>query len=559
MADGFLRRTFREPFLLAVLAVVALGLFLFVVLPLLKVFEFSVQHEGRFTLSLYGELLSKPFNRRPLFNSVFLGALVALLGTAVGFLFAYAIARADVPGKRLFRVVATFPIISPPFVLALATILLLGRQGLITNTLLGGAWHPEIYGLKGLLLVETIAFFPSAFLILLGVLQAIDPALEESALNLGASRWQVFRTVTLPLAVPGIASALLVVFVESLADFGNPIILSGNFHVLSVQAYLHITGMSDFAGGAALAVLLLLPSLLAFSVQKYWVSRKAYVTVTGRPSARTLRPDPRVRRAGFALCAVATAGILLLYGTVLASSFVLQWGASHVATLRHYADVARIGGRYLRDTLVLAGLATPITGLLGMVIAFLVVRTRLAGRGLMEATSMLTFAVPGTVVGIGYILAFNEPRLGVLPPLTGTAAIIVLLFIFRNVPVGIRAGVAALQQIDPAIEESARNLGAGRVRTFAEVILPLISPAFFAGLAYSFVRCMTAISAVIFVVSGRWNLITVAILGLVENSDLSQAAAFSTVLILLVLVALGLIQLAVGRLGGSAMAVEGRG
>lgn len=549
----------REPLLAAVLVAVALALSLFVLLPLLTVFELSLRDGDRFTLSLYADLLSRPFNRRPLLNSLLLGGLVGILGTAVGFLFAYAIARADVPGKSLFRIVATFPIISPPFVLALAMILLFGRQGVVTATLLGGAWHPEIYGLGGLLVVETIAFFPSAFLILLGVLQAIDPALEESALNLGASRWQVFRTVTLPLAVPGVAGALLVVFVESLADFGNPIILSGNFHVLSVQAYLHITGMSDIPGGAALAMLLLLPSLSAFALQRYWVSRKAYVTVTGKPSARSLRPDPRVRLVCFAACLVATAAILSLYATVLASSFVRQWGANHAATLQHYGDVVRVGGRYLRDTLLLAAIATPVTGLLGMVIAFLVVRTRFAGRGLMEAASMLTFAVPGTVVGIGYVLAFNEPRFGVLPPLTGTAAIIVLLFIFRNVPVGIRAGVAALQQIDPAIEESARNLGAGRARTFVDVVLPLIAPAFFSGLAYGFVRCMTAISAVIFVVSGRWNLITVAILGLVENSDLSQAAAFSMVLIVLVLAALGLLQLAVGRLAGTGLTVEARG
>ena len=215
----------REPLLAAVLVAIALALSVFVLLPLLTVFELSLRDEGRLTLSLYADLLSRPFTRRPLLNSLLLGGLVGVLGTAVGFVFAYAIARADVPGKSLFRVIATFPIISPPFVLALAMILLFGRQGVVTGTLLGGAWHPEIYGLGGLLVVETIAFFPSAFLILLGVLQAIDPALEESALNLGASRWQVFRTVTVPLAVPGVAGALLVVFVESLADFGNPIIL----------------------------------------------------------------------------------------------------------------------------------------------------------------------------------------------------------------------------------------------------------------------------------------------------------------------------------------------
>jgi iron(III) transport system permease protein len=346
-----------------------------------------------------------------------------------------------------------------------------------------------------------------------------------------------------------------VVFVESLADFGNPIILSGNFHVLSVQAYLHITGMVDFAGGAALAVILLLPTLTAFLLQKYWVGRRSYVTVTGKPSPARLSVEPATRRLLFILCLSVTGVILLLYGTVIFGSFVTLWGANYTLTLKHYVYVFNIGARYLRDTLILAGVATPITGLLGMIIAFLVVRKEFVGKGLMDLTSMLTFAVPGTVVGIGYILAFNERPL----LLTGTGSIIVLLFIFRNVPVGIRAGVAALQQVDKAIEEAATNLGAGSGRTFATITLPLIAPAFFSGLAYSFVRCMTAISAVIFVVSGKWNLITVAILGLVENADLSPAAAFSLVLIAIVLVVLGLIQMGVGRVATSQMSYDPSG
>ena len=552
---GDLKKILREPVLAATIAVIAASLFLFVIYPLFKVFQMSVVEDGRLSLHVYTDLLGKPFERRPVWNSLILGALVAVAGTAVGYLFAFAIARADVPWKGFFRIIATFPIISPPFVLSLASILLLGRQGFITRTVFQGQWDPHIYGLRGLVLVETIAFFPTAFLIMLGVLQAIDPALEESSLNLGANRWQVFRTVTLPLSIPGLASSLLVVFVESLADFGNPIILSGNFHVLSVQAYLHITGMVDFAGGAALAVILLLPTLAAFLLQKYWVGRKSYVTVTGKPSPARLSAEPMTRRLLFILCLAVTGVILLLYGTVVFGSFVTLWGANYTFTLKHYLSVFQIGGRYLRDSLILAGAATPITGILGMIIAFLVVRKQFVGKGLMDLTSMLTFAVPGTVVGIGYILAFNERPL----LLTGTGAIIVLLFIFRNVPVGIRAGVAALQQVDKSIEEAATNLGAGSARTFATITLPLITPAFFSGLAYSFVRSMTAISAVIFVVSGRWNLITVAILGLVENADLSQAAAFSLVLIAIVLLVLGLIQVGVGRVATSQMTYEPSG
>ncbi len=540
------RQLWHEPVLLATILVIGVLLAVFVVWPLVEVLSASFQVDGRFTPAVYQKILSEPYSRKPLFNSLELGMIVALTSTAIGFLFAFAVARTEIPFKRLFRLIATFPIISPPFVISLATILLLGRNGLITQRVLHGLVDFKIYGLNGLVLVETMAYFPMAFLILVGVLEAIDPTLEDSALDLGASRWKVFTTVTLPLATPGVLSALLLVFIESLADFGNPMILSGDFQVLSTQAYLRITGLYDLPGGAALAVMLLIPSLIAFTAQKYWLSRKSYVTVTGKPGApRTLKQGPLVRWTLFGLCAVISAAVLAFYATVLIGSFVKLWGVNHTFTWDNYRHVFVVGGKFIKDTLYLSTVATPITGVLGMIIAFLCVRKRFAGRSLLEATSLLSFAVPGTVVGIGYVLAFNEKPL----LLTGTAAIIVLLFIFRNVPVGIQSGVAALKQIDPAIEEASIDLGATSLGTFRRITLPLMTPAFFSGLVFSFVRCMTAISAIIFVVSGRWNLITVAILGSVENSDLAQAAAFCIVIVVAILIALGILQALVGRVG----------
>jgi len=498
--------------------------------------------EFRFT---FWKLLSKSYNRRPLFNSLKLGMTVSFLGTAIGFIFAYAITRVEIPFKKFFRVVATFPIVSPPFVISLAAIMLFGNNGLITKHLFNGYFNFEIYGFNGLVLVETLAYFPTAFLTLFGVLQAIDPALEDAALDLGASKGKVFRTITLPLATPGIASALLLVFTQSLADFGNPMIISGNYSVLSVQAYLRITGMYDLEGGAALALLLLIPSLIAFFLQKYWVSKKSYVTVTGKPTAGRIKTDePIIKYSVLAMCFFLTGVILLFYGMVIGGSFVKVWGANNALTLDNYRHVFTVGWEFIKDTLLLSSIATPISGILGMVIAFLVVRKKFPGKGLMEVVSLLSFAVPGTVVGIGYILAFNQRPL----LLTGTASIIIILFIFRRIPVGIRAGIAELQQIDPYIEEASTDLGADSATTFRKITLPMITPAFFSGLAFSFVKCMTAISAIIFVVSGKWNLITVAILGSVENADLSQAAAFSITIIIFILLALGLIQVLVDRM-----------
>ena len=448
---------------------------------------------------------------------------------------------------------ATFPIISPPFVIALAAILLFGRAGGLTPYVEKIIGQYSIYGLGGLVLVETIAYGPIAFLVLHGVLQAIDPALEEAAMDLGASRGRVFSTVTVPLAIPGIASAWLLVFIESMADFGNPMVISGNFRVLSVQAFLQITGMYDLSRGSTLAILLLLPTLTAFFLQKYWVSRKSYVTVTGKPTSATIKQlEWYIKLPVYSLCVLFTGVVFLFYGMVIYGSFQKLWGVDSTLTLRNYIEMYEVGKDYIFDSLTLSTLATPITGILGVFIAFLIIRKKFIGRGVMEFVSMLTFAVPGTVVGIGYILAFNQ-RSALFPfILTGTAWIIVMLLIFRNMPVGIRAGIAALHQIDPSIEEASTDLGATSGRTFRKITLPMIAPAFFSGLAFSFVKSMTAISAIIFVVSGRWNLITVAILGFVDNSQYAQAAAMSLLLIMIVLIALGIIQLLVNRIGKGA-------
>jgi len=541
------KRLFQEPLLLMGIVLVNVFLFLFVVLPLFKIFQLSFEDNGRFSLQVFVDLMSKRYNVQPLIHSLTLGVAVSILGTLIGFIFAYAITRVNIPWKRFFTVTATFPIIAPPFMMSLSAILLFGKQGFVSKMILREIIQFKIYGFWGLLVVETLTYFSTAYLTLYGVLQAIDPALEDAALDLGASKGKIFRSITLPLATPGIASAILLIFSQSLADFGNPMILAGNYTILATQAYLTIVGMYNMKGGAALAILLLIPSLIAFCVQKYWVSRKSYVTVTGKPSAARIKVDRSLTKYSiFGLCLLLASVIFLFYGMILFGSVVKLWGANHSLTLANYAHVFTIGWEYIKDTLILSSIATPISGVLAMIIAFLVVRKNFPGKRLMELVSLLTFAVPGTVVGIGYILAFNQRPL----LLTGTAAIIVLLFIFRDIAVGVQTGIAELQQIDPSIEEASTDLGADSSITFRRITLPLITPAFYSGLAFTFVKCMTAISAVIFVVSGKWNLITIAILGSVENSDLSQAAAFSVVIIIFILLALWLIQFLVNRLGG---------
>ena len=554
---GHLQLIWKEPLLLVFILAIFYFLLLFVAFPIFQVFKTSLIVEKKFDASNYLAIFSKQYYFQPFLNSMLLGVCTACTGTLMGFVFAYAITRTPLPFKRFFRLTATFPIISPPFVVALSAILLFGRSGTLTPYITRFFGEYSVYGLGGLILVETIAYGPTAFLVLYGVLQAIDPALEEAAMDLGASRLKVFSTVTLPLSIPGIASAWLLVFIQSLADFGNPMILSGNFRVLSVQAFLQITGMYDLSRGSTLAILLFIPTVTAFFLQRYWVSRKSYVTVTGKPTAATIKNlEWYIKLPVYLFCTLFTALVFLFYGTVVHGSFQKLWGVDATLTFDNYVQMLEVGKDYIIDSLTLSTVATPITGLVGMFIAFLIIRKRFLGRGLMEFVSMLTFAVPGTVVGIGYILAFNQRSVLLPLVLTGTAWIIVFLLIFRNMPVGIRSGIAALQQIDPAIEEASTDLGADSATTFRRITLPMIAPAFFSGLVYSFVKAMTAISAVIFVVSGKWNLITVAILGFVDNSRYAQAAAMSLLLIVIVLIALGIIQLLVNRIGRGARTIS---
>lgn len=431
------------------------------------------------------------------------------------------------------------PIIFPPFVGALSLIMLFGANGLITSRLLGMT-NVYIYGLPGLMVAQVLCFFPVAFITLDGVLSTISPTLEDAAFNLGANRWQVFYKVILPLSAPGIASTMLVLFIESLADFGNPLILAGSkFPILSVQAYLQITGMYDLKGGAALSVWLLLPSLLAFILQKYFVDKKKYYTVTGKPTISVLKSvSEPVKWILFGICSFIVLFILLVYGVIFWGAFTKAWGANNEFTLENFKYVFDVGLNSIKGTLTIAAISTPISAILGMVIAFLVVRKVFPGKRVMEFISLLSFAVPGTVIGIGYILAFNSPPL----LLTGTLAILVLNFVFRYMPVGIQSGVALLNQVDPSIEEAAFTLRATNRQVFTKITLPLITPAFFSALVFAFVRAMTAISAAIFLVSSRWNLVTVQILSQTESGRLSEACAFSLLLIVIIMVFIGVLK-----------------
>ncbi len=341
--------------------------------------------------------------------------------------------------------------------------------------------------------------------------------------------------MTLPLCIPGLANAFLLLFAASLADFATPLILAGNqFPVLPTQAYLQITGLYDLRGGAALSFALLVPALAVFVLQRYWVSRRFYVTVTGKGAGQTPfdSVSPAARAALLAACVVVALVIAYFYALLVYASLVVALGANHALTLQHYRVIFTDGMKAIRDTLIIAGLAMPLGGLYGILVGYLVTKKRFIGRRSMELVSMINYALPGTIVGIAYLIAFNDPPI----ELTGTALIIIACYIFRYGPTGIRATIALLQQIDKSLEEASLGLGAGSGTTFRRITLPLIVPAFFAGLSIVFIRSMTAISATIFLVSVSWTLVTVKILENITELSLGPAAAFSVLVVVIVFV-----------------------
>ena len=317
---------------------------------------------------------------------------------------------------------------------------------------------------------------------------------------------------------------------------------------MAAQVYLQAIGSYDVQGGAAIAVILLDIAMILFIINKYWIEKRTYVTVLGKASReRTLISDPHVVYPITGFCFLLTLIVFAIYILIPIASFIKMWGVDYSFTTAHYKYAFEVGTRAIKDTTTLAIIATPIAGLLGMIIAYLVVRKKFIGRGFINFSSLLSIAVPGTVIGIGYILTFNKYPL----QLTGTAAILIAAFVIRALPIGIRAGVTSLQQIDPGIEEAAADLGSGSSKVFRTVTLPLIKDAFFGGLIYSFIRSMTSISAVIFLVSAKWSLLTVLILDQVEDNQFGVASAFSTILIIIVYAAIGIIKLLLGRLGSS--------
>lgn len=575
-------RVFRDPVLAIGLVVAVLFVLVAIIMPILAMIGVGLSSEG---LPLFERYLTQPAYQTIIGNTIVMGLLVATVGTFIGFLFAYVQVKVQVPFKRFMHIIALVPIISPPFALASAIILLFGRNGYITKGIFDtrclwgeGRGCNDIYGLDGLTLVLSLSLFTVAYLNLKGMLEALDPTLDEAATNLGASRWHIFRTVTVPMLIPGIAGSFLLLFVEAIADLGNPLVLGGNYEVLATRVYVSIVGLYDTTASAVLSIILLVPSLTVFLVQRYWISRTSVVSVTGKPAGKPQQiTHPVVRWGLFSAVMLVCILIILIYAVIFFGAFSKVPGVNNTLTLDNFNFVINgIGSKAMTDTTTLAAIATPVAGLLGIFIAFLIVRKSFAGRGLLDFSTMLGIAVPGTIIGIGYLLVFNNPvelvlpfggetptTITLIPKLTGGRAIfggalaIILVYVVRSVPAALRAGVSLLSQIDPAIEEASISLGANNAQTFRRITLPLIRPAFLSGLIYAFARSMTTISAIVFLTTPQTKIMTAQILNEVENGRFGNAFAYCVILILIVMVSIGILYVTVGATTGAGRPLEG--
>jgi len=551
-----------------IVIVIAALLGLFIFFPVGKALLAAVlDNQGRFAPALAIERLLSPdiwglgcfgggTHCGVAVNSVMLATIVGFGTTLLGLVMALAAQRGGQRFSSLYSVMAVLPIVTPPFVIALALVVLFGRTGLVTgwmSTLFDIPRTRWIYGLTGVTLAQLLTFTPIAFMILHGALAAISPSLEEAAQTLRASRTRVFRTVTWPLLRPALANSFLLAFVESLADFGNPVVLAGNYEVLSTKIFFAVAGAQHEPGrAAALATVLLGFTLVAFWLQQRWLGKASYVTVSGKGDAGLPAALPTgLRRGcvGFAMAWIAFT--LACYAVIAVGGFVKDIGRGDMTPmLAHFGAGFAIewqGGRLafvgsawdsFFTTVEVAAIAAPLTAVIGLLSAYVITRQRFAGRRTFEFLTMVSFAVPGTVIGVAYIVAFNVPPL----ELTGGLAILVLCFVFRNMPVGVRAGIAALAQIDKSLDEASATLRASTLRTLHKVVMPLLKPAIVATLVFSFTHAMTAVSAVIFLATAKYNLATVYIIGRVEAGEYPLAIAYSTVLIVFMLSLLLIVQ-----------------
>jgi len=553
-------------FLLAVLT-------FFMLYPVYDICKLSFFREGVFTLKNYAAYFTNPRIFRSLTNSLYVSLVTMLITTVLAFFFAYGLTRTTIGGKGIFYTISTFPLIAPSIIQGLALILLFGRNGLVTRYLLHTEWN--IYGSPGIIAAECLYCFPNALFILYTTLSAVDTRLDEAAQSLGASALKTFYKVTLPSAKYGIASAAALVFNLTITDFGVPVVIGGNYSVLATEIYQQVIGMQRFDLGATISVILLIPSVGAFLLN-YYLTKKSYALISGQ-ARPFLQPSRSFKKWAFTIyCWVPCTFILIVFACVFLGSFVKTWPYDFSLTFKHY-DFPSLGGHaplwtnFWASVLkgewqsIIAYKYAPIWNSLWVSIlvaiggasltllaGYIVEKKKPKGDQVLYTLSVLPAAIPGTVMGLGYILAFNKPYFFIY----GTFWIIIINIIICNFTLGTLSSIANLKQIDKSIEEAAVSLGANPISTFTRVVFPLTKTAFFSNIAFFFMRAMTTISAVIFLISAKVKLAAIEIIFLDIDGRTASANAMCTIIIVIVVGMLFAMRLITGKAGLKGMSAS---
>ena len=531
----------------AVTIFIGLLLSFFMLFPLFAILKLSFFKGGdfalaNFTLANFQKYFTTSYTLNALWHSLYVSFATTIIVTVIIFFYAYAMTRTTMAGKTFFRNIIMMPLVAPSIVQALALIYLFGRNGLITAHLFKIDWN--IYGATGIIVSEVLYCLPHAFVILYTTLSAVDIRLDDAAESLGASPLKVFTRITLPSAKYGIFSAAALTFNLTITDFGNPVVIGANYNVLATEIYAQVTNLYRFDLGATISIILLVPSLMAFMLN-YYISRKTFSMISG--AARPVIPPSRpLKKISYTIyCYLITFAIILVFATVIIGSFVKIWPYDWTLTLQHY-NFPSIAGYSAIWTSVWVSLIVGIIGAFITLVAGYVMETRKPFfKQTLYLLSVMPAAIPGLVMGLGYILVFNKPYYFFY----GTPWIILINIIICNFTLGILSSVSNLRNIDSSIEEASISLGGDTLKTFFKIIFPLSRVAFFQNFVYFFMRAMTTIRAVIFLVSATVHLAAIEIIMLDNDGWTASANAMCTVIIVIVLAMLGILQIIAKKTG----------
>ena len=541
-------------------ALIWVFLILFVLYPLTRIFYDAFSNEaGQFTLANFQEFFTDRFYLRSLWNSLLLGVATVLTTSVIGIAVAFLIIRYEFPYRNLFGYLTMLPMILPPLVGVLGFVFILGRAGTV-NVLLHdwfGVLHPVnfMYGMHGVLLVETLHLFPFMTLSILDSLSKVDPSLEEAAQVMGAKGWRRFRDVTLPLTTPGYVSGALLVFIWTFADFVTPLVV-GVQDLLAVQAYLNIVQFVDrriFRMGIVISALLVILAIVFVLVARHYVAIKDYSSLAySRVERRPLGQVKRWLAVGF-LALLMLLSLLPQAGVVLAA-VGKGWSLTPLPlhyTLDNFTHVSIETPKFIINSLVYSGIAVAICLAVGVPMAWIMARTRAPGRGTMDALTTLILAIPGTAIGIAYIRAFHYPLPAIDLALTSMWVILPLVLAVRRLPYTVRSSYSSLLLVHKSMEEAAENVGATKLRTFRDITAPLVWKGILVGAMFSFIMSIQEASATLFLTLGGWEMIPFGIFTYYIAGSHGQAAALGVILIVLCAVSLYAVNRVAGaRVGG---------